>query len=67
MAMLTQKSQVTMPKKIRNVLGIGPGDEIEYITVKGKIVLSKKKNSIFDKYKGILGASKTADIIDELR
>ncbi|MBS3171629.1 AbrB/MazE/SpoVT family DNA-binding domain-containing protein [Candidatus Woesearchaeota archaeon] len=68
MPMLTQKSQVTIPKKVRKILGIGPGDEIDFDIVKNKIILhKKKKDSIIDKYRGFLGQSKTEEIMEELR
>ena len=39
MTRLTQKCQVTIPKKIRKLLGIGPGDEIDFYIEKNKIIL----------------------------
>ncbi len=68
MPMLTQKSQVTIPKKVRTILGIGPGDEIDFDIVKNKIILhKKKKDSIISKYQGFLGQGKTEEIMEELR
>ena len=29
-SMLTSKSQTTLPKAVRNALGVGPGDRIRY-------------------------------------
>ena len=46
--MLTQKSQVTIPKKVRKILGIGPGDEIDFDIVKNKIILHKKKKRFYN-------------------
>ncbi len=68
MTMLTQKSQVTVPKKIRVLLGIGPGDEVDFIIRNDKVILCKKeKVDIIRKYTGFLGEGKTEDIIEELR
>ncbi len=37
---LTPKSQVTIPRRVRQVLGIGPGDAIEFdVTAEGQVVI----------------------------
>ena len=40
---LTEKSQTTVPKHVREVLGIGPGDEVEWTVVGNQIVLDSRK------------------------
>jgi AbrB family looped-hinge helix DNA binding protein len=37
-SVLTVKSQVTIPKKVRDVLGVGPGDQVRFV-MKGKVVV----------------------------
>lgn len=37
---LTPKSQVTIPRRVRQMLGIGPGDAIEFdVTPEGQVVV----------------------------
>ncbi|MBO6584616.1 MAG: type II toxin-antitoxin system PrlF family antitoxin [Gracilimonas sp.] len=48
-ATITSKGQVTIPKKIRDELGLKPGDKLDFeIDEQGKIGVSKKKFSIMD-------------------
>jgi AbrB family looped-hinge helix DNA binding protein len=39
---LTEKSQVTIPKPIRDKLGIGPGSEVEFVDRGDAVVLMRK-------------------------
>ena len=41
-AKITSKGQVTLPKEVRRRLGIGPGDEVEFLEENGKYMLTKK-------------------------
>ncbi|MEK6848867.1 MAG: AbrB/MazE/SpoVT family DNA-binding domain-containing protein [Nanoarchaeota archaeon] len=68
MATLTQKSQVTIPKTVRGVLGISPGDEIEFV-IKNKVIRLQKKKKLdaIEKYRGILGHGRTIEIMGDLR
>lgn len=38
---LTAKSQTTVPKSVRNALGVGPGDALEYVIEKKGVSLRK--------------------------
>jgi antitoxin PrlF len=38
---ISEKGQVTVPKPLRDRLGIKPGDRLEFIEEQGHIVLSK--------------------------
>mgnify|MGYP001184321769 CR=1 FL=1 len=68
MPALTQKSQVTVPKNIREILGIGPGDEIDFEVQGKKILIHRtKKESIIEKYKGFLGKGDTEKVMATLR
>ena len=52
---ITTKGQATIPKEIRLRLGLGPGDELEFVEVDGEIVLRKRvKDSLFKDYRGYL-------------
>jgi AbrB family looped-hinge helix DNA binding protein len=48
-ATITSKGQVTIPKKIREKLGLKPGDKISFeVNEKGKLDVSTKTHSIMD-------------------
>ena len=70
-ARITSKGQITLPKEVRRRLGIGPGDEVEFVEENGRYVLKKKvKESPFDAYVGFLKGQRGSDtdqIIQELR
>jgi AbrB family looped-hinge helix DNA binding protein len=42
---VTEKGQVTIPKSIRDRLGIGPGSEVDFVIRDGKTVLVKAESS----------------------
>lgn len=68
---MTSKGQVTIPKKVRERLGVKPGDRLEFKEFKGKYIVEKKiEKSPFDKYVGYLKRKRGLDvdhIIEELR
>ena len=70
-AKITSKGQITLPKEVRRRLGVGPGDELEFVEENGRYVLKKiVKVSPFEAYVGFLkgqGGSDTDQIIRELR
>lgn len=39
---VTEKGQVTIPKPIRDRLGIGPGSEVEFVERDSEVVLEKR-------------------------
>lgn len=48
-ATITSKGQVTIPKKIRDKLGLKPGDKVDFeLNEKGKLEVSTKTYSIMD-------------------
>jgi len=71
MTMVTQKGQVTIPKKVRDRLNIKQGDEVIFEVNEDNVVIRKKESRPqFRKYIGYLKYKKgqTADkIIRELR
>ena len=68
MTHLTQKSQVTIPKQIRLVLGLRPGDDVDFSIENGKAVLVKKPKKLpFEKWMGYLGQGKTEEFMKEIR
>jgi antitoxin PrlF len=52
---ITSKGQVTVPKQVRERLGLRPGDELEFIEEKGVYHLKKcLPANPFKKYRGYL-------------
>lgn len=43
---LTSKSQVTLPKEIRDFLGIGPGDQVSFRVAGGEVVVAPVVSSL---------------------
>ncbi len=73
MPILTIKGQLTIPKEIRESLGLRHGDEIEFIEEEGRVYIRKKttiekEEAKFQQFKGQIKLSTTTDdLIDELR
>lgn len=72
MSRVTQKGQVTIPKEVREALGIDVGDEVRFrCTDRGTVeVIKVARPSPFRKYKGALKhlrGKKVDEILDELR
>jgi AbrB family looped-hinge helix DNA binding protein len=40
---VTEKGQVTIPKEIRDRLGIGPGSEVEFVERDAVVILERRK------------------------
>jgi AbrB family looped-hinge helix DNA binding protein len=70
-AKMTSKGQITIPKGVREKLGIGPGDEIEFVEEGGEFLIRRRlRQSPFDKYLGYLKGKEGQDpdeIVRELR
>ena len=70
-AKVTSKGQITIPKEIREKLGISPGEEIGFVERRGVFFIKKPvKKSPFEKWMGSLKdlkGSESDKIIDELR
>lgn len=66
---LTAKSQVTIPKRIRDRFGLRPGSRVRFIEKNHQIVLEKEQvGDVWDKYYGFLKIKKsTNEIFRELR
>ena len=71
LAKITAKGQVTIPLAIRQRLGIGPGDEIEFQETDNGILVTKCVTaSPFDKYVGYLKKKRGQQpdrIVEEMR
>ncbi len=68
-AKVTSKGQVTIPKELREKIGLEPGDFLCIRETKEGYVIKKEvKEGIFDKYVGYLKKPGNSDkIIKELR
>ncbi len=67
---LTSKGQITIPRKVRERLGISTGDKIQFKEKNGIFTIKKSvKESPFDKWVGYLKKENknTDGIIEELR
>ncbi len=71
MAKITSKGQLTLPKKIREKLGVRPGEIVGFEEKDGLISISKiVRTSPFDKWVGRLGhlaGRESDDLVKELR
>jgi AbrB family looped-hinge helix DNA binding protein len=69
---ISSKGQVTIPKKIRDFLGVKPGDTLEFDVVDGNVIVrlsERPSNSILGiglKVKEKLGLS-AADLVYDMR
>lgn len=65
MPRVTTKGQVTIPKEIREALGIEPGDEVSFERTESGYTLQKEEPTTaeggdpFEKYRGSAGSDET--------
>ena len=68
---LTSKGQVTIPKAVREGLGLRTGDEVEFVAEGGAYRLRKVvRTNPFSRYRGALGDRPSRDpdsLVRELR
>lgn len=66
---VSERGQVTIPKKLRKRLGIRPGQVLEVDEDRGRVVMSKVvQEDVFERLTGILKLDKTTDeLIEEMR
>lgn len=63
---MTSKGQVTIPKAVRDKLGVRPGDEIEFVEEDGAVLVRRRIDpAVFDKWRGFLRDLEGKDV-DEL-
>lgn len=52
-AIISEKGQITIPKLVRNQLGLEPGTVVEFEAINGKLVGSKKiTQDVFKRWRG---------------
>lgn len=70
-ARVTSKGQITIPKAVRDRLGLRVGDEVEFVEEEGIIQLRKQAgDSPFRRYRGYLAelAGRTPDeLVEDIR
>lgn len=68
---ITTKGQVTIPKEVRERLGLRPGDELEFTEEDGVFRLRKRlAPEVFKKYRGYLkelAGRDSDDLVGEMR
>jgi AbrB family looped-hinge helix DNA binding protein len=70
---ISERGQVTVPKKQRDRFGLKPDTDVEFVEVDHQLVLRKKRNGQLpiESVRGILrgqgGGKSTDQIIEELR
>lgn len=70
-AKVTSKGQITIPKHVRDRLGLDPGDEVEFIEEDGAFRIRKeRRQSPYAKYRGSIKnwtGQDPEDLLRELR
>lgn len=62
MTKVSQKGQVTIPKEIREKLGIHPGDEVRFEEEEdGRYVLRKSAENPFEEWRGAGNSDRSVD------
>jgi antitoxin PrlF len=65
-AAITTKGQITIPKAIRTLLGVGPGDRLAFRTCEDGTVKVEAENIELLSLKGILKPRRKGVTIDEM-
>lgn len=69
MSKVSPKGQVTIPKDIREKLGLHPGDEVEFEEIDdGYVLIQKSGENPFEKWRGVADTDKSVrERMEELR
>jgi antitoxin PrlF len=66
MPRVTSKGQVTIPKEIRDELGLKAGSQVEFVRENGRVVLRRRiPEEVFDKWAGRLRGKLLGRTVDE--
>jgi len=60
-SVLTKKSQVTVPKQIREVMGIGPGDQVRFKIEEDRVCLEPIVSDVVQYYGAVKPKKKPED------
>ncbi|OQW88845.1 MAG: hypothetical protein BWK72_07850 [Rhodoferax ferrireducens] len=67
LATMTSKSQITLPKDIRTLLQLEPGDKVAFLPMPdGQITVSKASKASFAQLRGILPPPARAFTVEEM-
>lgn len=66
MVKITAKGQITIPKEIREALGVGPGDHFLFRIEEGKAVIYPVKGSLLDR-RGSLKPKNVPEDLEKVR
>lgn len=67
MPRITKKEQVTVPKEIREALGLKRGDSVEFVLQEGRCILVKKREINLRRWIGALGKGNADEFIRGIR
>ena len=67
MTTVTSKGQITIPKQVRDALGLMPGSQVEF-TVEPEGVMLRRRipPEVFDRWRGYLRGKLPFDSVDEM-
>lgn len=64
---LTSKAQITLPKDVRQMLQLEPGDKVAFVAqANGQMVVSKASKASFASLRGLLPAPTQAHTVKEM-
>ncbi len=63
---ISERGQVTIPKKIREQFGLGPNTEVEFVVREGRLELVQARKSRRGKIDAIYGKKRFSKTTDEL-
>lgn len=67
MATVTSKGQITLPKEVREALGLVPGSQVEFVLEPGRVILRKQVSpEVLQRWQGRLRGKLPASSVDSL-
>jgi antitoxin PrlF len=66
MSMMTTKGQVTIPKRLRDYLGLKPGSVVDFELIEGRVVLKTDEKQQQGRFDALLGSANLGMTTDEL-
>lgn len=67
MATVTRKGQITIPKDVRDALGLAPGSQVEFTIEAGRAILRRRVPAeAFDRWQGFLRGKLPFDSVDDM-
>lgn len=66
-ARITSKGQITVPKEVRNRLGVEVGDELEFRFEDGRVEIRPVRRRRIEEFRGIFHVERALDFEEERR